>query len=491
MLYRLSSFLGAAGYLFCCIIVFLSGYIQSVYAQQRSSSAIGIVGGFMLGNHSAEFTRLQGTAAQSSGFSTGNGNGFFTGLVWGIPLVPKLRLQTRLLYSSQFGEFTVNDATTEISGGQPIINRQYLRGDFSSLSIEPLLQLSLFRFPLYINAGFQAGYLLGGTYQHTTTRIQKNQSGQELNTQIAASNGDIPDMPRLNLGLTAGLCAYVKISPTLYLMPELSYVAGLTELAPGTAWTIDNLRMGMGIHFILPAARNTRTDAPDIYFEQENGSAIAENDQQKPVLTVNGTVQDNRGNPFANATIIVEDLITGEKLGEYITDDMGHYSLPLERGRQYGFYAIKDGYYPDSRNMDTRNLSASAQTMAPILVLSSIEELRQTGLPVIMYNIFFNYDESTLDKKSLPELLRLTRLLEAMPDLKVQIKGHTSSEGGDDYNKKLSEKRAQAVAEALAQNGISSTRISAIGLGRQFPIMDNNTQDGRQRNRRVEIVFQK
>jgi outer membrane protein OmpA-like peptidoglycan-associated protein len=72
---------------------------------------------------------------------------------------------------------------------------------------------------------------------------------------------------------------------------------------------------------------------------------------------------------------------------------------------------------------------------------------------------------------------------------RVMIEGHTDSVGGDDYNQVLSEKRAESVADALQMRGVPADRYQVKGLGKAFPVASNDTQAGRQQNRRVEIIF--
>jgi outer membrane protein OmpA-like peptidoglycan-associated protein len=76
----------------------------------------------------------------------------------------------------------------------------------------------------------------------------------------------------------------------------------------------------------------------------------------------------------------------------------------------------------------------------------------------------------------------------AYPGLKIQLEGHTDSVGTDDYNMKLSEQRAGAVRDYLTTQGVASTGLTAVGLGKADPVASNGTDAGRQQNRRVEMV---
>jgi len=79
-------------------------------------------------------------------------------------------------------------------------------------------------------------------------------------------------------------------------------------------------------------------------------------------------------------------------------------------------------------------------------------------------------------------------LLQSSPSLQVSIEGHTDNTGNSESNKKLSEERAKAVMDALIAKGIKKERLSFVGWGQQKNIADNRTEEGRAKNRRVEIV---
>jgi len=80
-------------------------------------------------------------------------------------------------------------------------------------------------------------------------------------------------------------------------------------------------------------------------------------------------------------------------------------------------------------------------------------------------------------------------LLQTEPDKKIRVEGHTDSLGDADANLLLSEQRAKAVLDALVSMGVASDRISSLGMGEDFPIASNEDEDGRARNRRVDVIL--
>jgi outer membrane protein OmpA-like peptidoglycan-associated protein len=112
-----------------------------------------------------------------------------------------------------------------------------------------------------------------------------------------------------------------------------------------------------------------------------------------------------------------------------------------------------------------------------------------TDKPVILKNVFFDFDQSTLLPASFKELNVLVNYLQAHAEYRIAITGHTDSKGSDAYNERLSAERALAVGNYLMQHGISQKRISTTGKGSIQPIADNSTDWGREQNRRVEFLI--
>ncbi|MGY6533801.1 MAG: OmpA family protein [Pararhodobacter sp.] len=108
---------------------------------------------------------------------------------------------------------------------------------------------------------------------------------------------------------------------------------------------------------------------------------------------------------------------------------------------------------------------------------------------VAIYGITFDFDSASLRPQAAPQIAELAAVLQGNPRLRVVIVGHTDTVGGFDYNLNLSQRRAQSVLEALAgQHGIARARLTASGAGMTAPVATNRTEEGRARNRRVEIV---
>jgi OOP family OmpA-OmpF porin len=105
-----------------------------------------------------------------------------------------------------------------------------------------------------------------------------------------------------------------------------------------------------------------------------------------------------------------------------------------------------------------------------------------------IYGVLFDFNSSTLQPASDGSLQQVAALMVANPSLKIEVQGHTDNVGGDEYNQKLSEARANSVMTWLTQHGVAANRTTAKGYGKAKPVADNNSDEGRMKNRRVEIA---
>jgi outer membrane protein OmpA-like peptidoglycan-associated protein len=111
------------------------------------------------------------------------------------------------------------------------------------------------------------------------------------------------------------------------------------------------------------------------------------------------------------------------------------------------------------------------------------------GMIVSLPDILFDTNEATLKNEAKVVIAKLAGILLILPELNLRVEGHTDSTGSADYNQTLSERRASAVRDFLAQQGIGGQRMVAVGYGLTRPVADNATREGRASNRRVEIVI--
>ncbi|MGO8788295.1 MAG: OmpA family protein, partial [Terriglobia bacterium] len=127
-------------------------------------------------------------------------------------------------------------------------------------------------------------------------------------------------------------------------------------------------------------------------------------------------------------------------------------------------------------------------------LLSQFNAILQTrdtprGLVVNISDVLFDTGKYSLRPLAREKLAKVAGIVSGHPGLRLDVEGHTDSVGGDDYNQRLSEQRGGAVRDYLTQEGMAASSVTAKGLGKADPVASNATAQGRQQNRRVEIVI--
>jgi outer membrane protein OmpA-like peptidoglycan-associated protein len=151
----------------------------------------------------------------------------------------------------------------------------------------------------------------------------------------------------------------------------------------------------------------------------------------------------------------------------------------------------------EASHLQNRAASAQAEAAAAQAQLANAQQqladlqAKQTdrGVVVTLGDVLFDTGQATLKPGANLAMNRLATYLSANPHTKVLIEGHTDSRGSDAYNEALSERRARAVATELESRGVPADQVQTQGRGKGYPVASNDTPEGRQQNRRVEIVF--
>ncbi|MBS1682377.1 MAG: OmpA family protein [Bacteroidetes bacterium] len=217
----------------------------------------------------------------------------------------------------------------------------------------------------------------------------------------------------------------------------------------------------------------------------------------EPIVIVKGKLIDAKTGKPLGAKIIYERLPDGKEVGvTYSNPETGDYEIHLPGGSLYGLRAEAKDHISENQNIDLRNVKQPGtfeenvklkpEEIAPIQV-APVEE----NITITLNNIFFDFDKSTLKAESFPELNRIVELMKAKATMQVEIAGHADKTGPEEYNLKLSERRARAVAKYLGEKGIDSNRISAVFYGETRPVDTTNTKAGNAKNRRVEFKILK
>jgi len=215
---------------------------------------------------------------------------------------------------------------------------------------------------------------------------------------------------------------------------------------------------------------------------------ISLKEEQKPeptVLITGRTLNKKTGNPIS--TTITYESTTGKDVkGSVVSSSFtGKFQITLPKDK-YEIQITAENYYSVSQNLDLEGLQKSTEILKE-LALIPLEE----GESIRMNNIFFDFGDSTLRSESFAELDRLIDILGNHKKMEIEIGGHTDNIGNDESNKKLSKERADSVVSYLVSKGVNSKKLTSAGYGEAMPEASNDTEEGREQNRRVVFIILK
>ena len=204
---------------------------------------------------------------------------------------------------------------------------------------------------------------------------------------------------------------------------------------------------------------------------------------RNPTTILRGVVLDALSRDSLAARLVLTDNASNEIVAELDSEPgTGKYTLVMPSGHNYGLAVEKDGYLFHSENY-TIPASTGYQELTLDVALKKVK----VGTKIILKNIFYDFNQATLKPESTAELKKLIELLNEVPDLKIELSGHTDNKGAADYNAKLSQRRAKAVVDYLIAKGVDPLRLRAKGYGSTRPLVTNKTEADRQLNRRTEF----
>lgn len=150
--------------------------------------------------------------------------------------------------------------------------------------------------------------------------------------------------------------------------------------------------------------------------------------------------------------------------------------------------AERQAVLADARDAEARRAQQKANSLEQELAALKAKKTDR-GMVLTLGDVLFDTGKATLKPGAYATVDRLATVLNEAPDRKVMIEGHTDSVGSEELNQALSERRAASVQTALLERGVRSDQVIAVGKGKNYPIASNEDAGGRQRNRRVEMIF--
>ncbi|MCA9726748.1 MAG: OmpA family protein, partial [Candidatus Eisenbacteria bacterium] len=182
--------------------------------------------------------------------------------------------------------------------------------------------------------------------------------------------------------------------------------------------------------------------------------------------------------------VCVQATALASQLGE-ATDAARAATLDLERGLQENLRRQLESMRAEAKNRQQEMYDALTQ------LEGKYARIRQDarGTIVSLADILFDFDKATLKRDVEFALVRVATILNQFPEMQIAVEGHTDNIGSEAYNLDLSKRRARAVFDFLVSQGVDAARMTSDGFGMTRPVADNATDEGRQRNRRVDLVI--
>lgn len=216
---------------------------------------------------------------------------------------------------------------------------------------------------------------------------------------------------------------------------------------------------------------------------------LLEKERPNPVVLVSGNVYNAKTKEPLQADLLYQTLPDGTEVGRGTSAAAdGAFKIVLPYDKNYSIRAAADKFFAISENLNLDSLvKAGYKEIHKDLYLVPIE----VGQVFRLNNVFFDFDKYNLRPESFVELDRVVKFLEDYPNISIEMSAHTDSRGSDNYNITLSDNRARSVMEYILSKGIATNRIVSKGYGETKPVATNDTDEGRQLNRRVEFTILK
>lgn len=209
----------------------------------------------------------------------------------------------------------------------------------------------------------------------------------------------------------------------------------------------------------------------------------------KPIVVLTGKVTDLKTSELIPTEITFESVTdrTQKYYAKFIPDKK-KFRFIIPGGKKYKFKFSSHGYDNYIGFVDYTSVTGYKEIKFNVgLKIKTAVEVAEEPEIITLENVYFDFGKSDVKSESYAELDKIVRLMFENPGIQIEISAHTDNVGTDDYNMKLSQARAESVLNYFVTNGIPMNRLTAKGFGSSKPVADNNTEQGRQKNRRVEF----
>ena len=436
----------------------------------------------------------------------GYGFGYTFGLSAEFPILASNALRLGLHYDNLRTQ-SIDDRMSECNGvagksGMALFHSTY-NSTWSFISADILFRQLIFSKSFYVLFGGDISYLISDKF-NATQRIVSSDSGCQYfsipdekptgRTDLSVNNQTSNNLYTVvHYSMKFGCGMFLSLGNNFFLSPEVQVSYPLHHFFTDDAESVFNLNHSdiprlwhanvlVAFRYAIPvrsyskeenAIQNTAALPPPVMIKRES----------KNELIIAGKIKNcNTGSPVI-ADLLISNLDSNIILENTQTSIVGSFSIAVPHSGRYSVTATARGYLFSSMLFEISDSIGKTKVIHDILLCPEGQKIRLL--------VFFDYDKSELQPSSFAELDRAARLIKESPTMTVEIIGYTDSKGSDDYNKQLSERRANAVRSYLLSKNIQERRVIAKGLGKENPVASNETDAGRAENRRVEFVIVK
>lgn len=307
---------------------------------------------------------------------------------------------------------------------------------------------------------------------------------------------------KVQFGAKFGLGYFIPVSEDIVLTPEVTYVLPFGKLTSdnveafytsngATTPKLSFIEFQVGIKFVIgqeemPIIDDYKPEAGIILPRTKQVDSVtpipSATRKPVPLAELRGRVRDALSNSPEQANLLIKDIDRDSSFNA-ITSITGDFRIPVWHEGRYSVTALTREHI----------FNSMLYTVSPSGIVEPTSHdyrlIREEGTQPLL--LFYETDKYELQEESTAELERLVRFMKETPSVLVDITGHTDSVGNDEYNQKLSERRANSAVEYLTKHGIAATRLTAKGYGKTIPVATNDTEQGRAENRRVEMTVRK
>ncbi len=217
------------------------------------------------------------------------------------------------------------------------------------------------------------------------------------------------------------------------------------------------------------------------------------NAYKNAIYVVQGTtVTEDSNLVIAGAQIIITNM-TGDTIAKVVSDDNGKFTYPAEPEQEYHVTATREGFLFYEEKFSTVGKTASPKDLKPgdnevVIAQEVIMKKKAVGIVFVLDNVYYDFDKWDIRPDAEIALNTVVDFLQKNPDINIELSSHTDERGRANYNRDLSQKRAQSAVNYIISKGIESERIVAKGYGKDKPLIRNaQTEEEHQKNRRTEV----